>query len=40
MRYRPLLFAQNVSNFRITGGGVVDGNGEPWYAPTPKVQTV
>jgi polygalacturonase len=40
MRYRPLLFAANVSNFRITGGGVVDGNGEPWCAPTPKLQTV
>jgi polygalacturonase len=31
MRYRPFLFAHNVSDLRITGGGVVDGNGEPWY---------
>ena len=32
MRYRPLLYATNASNLHITGGGVVDGNGEPWYA--------
>lgn len=32
MRYRPLLFAANASNLHITGGGVVDGNGEAWYA--------
>ena len=32
MRYRPLLFAANASNLHITGGGVIDGNGEPWYA--------
>jgi polygalacturonase len=32
MRYRPLLFAANVSNFHITGGGIIDGSGEPWYA--------
>ncbi len=34
MRYRPFLFANNVSNLRITGGGVVDGNGELWCVNT------
>jgi polygalacturonase len=32
MRFRPLLYAANVSNLHITGGGIIDGNGEPWYA--------
>jgi polygalacturonase len=32
MRYRPFIYARNVTNFRVTGGGVVDGNGEPWCA--------
>jgi polygalacturonase len=31
LRYRPLLFASNASSLHITGGGVIDGNGQPWY---------
>ena len=30
LRYRPLIFAANASNLHITGGGCIDGNGEPW----------
>jgi polygalacturonase len=30
MRYRPFLYARNATNLRITGNGVVDGNGELW----------
>ena len=31
LRFRPLVFASNVSNVSLTGGGVVDGQGETWW---------
>ena len=31
LRYRPLIFASNVSKLSLTGGGVVDGQGKPWW---------
>mmetsp|Transcript_71903 Transcript_71903/g.203687 ORF Transcript_71903/g.203687 Transcript_71903/m.203687 type:complete len:455 (-) Transcript_71903:844-2208(-) len=30
-RYRPLIFASNVTRLSLTGGGVVDGQGETWW---------
>ena len=31
LRYRPLIFGQNVSSFSLTGTGIVDGQGEVWW---------
>lgn len=31
LRYQALIFAQNVTNFSITGGGSVNGNGDVWW---------
>jgi len=29
-RYMPLIFASNVTNINIVGGGTIDGNGREW----------
>ena len=31
-RFRPLIFASNVSGVTLTGGGTIDGNGYLWWA--------
>jgi Glycosyl hydrolases family 28 len=30
-QYQPLLYITDVANFRITGGGIIDGFGQPWW---------
>jgi polygalacturonase len=30
-QYQPFLYITNVGNFRITGAGIVDGYGQPWW---------
>ena len=29
-RYMPLIFASNVTDINIIGGGTIDGNGKEW----------
>jgi hypothetical protein len=30
-QYQPFLYMRNVSNVRITGNGMIDGYGQPWW---------
>jgi polygalacturonase len=32
LRYQPLIFGQNLTHVSISGSGVIDGNGTPWWA--------
>ena len=31
LRFRPLIFSRNATGLSLTGGGVVDGQGETWW---------
>lgn len=31
LQYQALIYASNVKNLRITGSGVIDGRGRPWW---------
>ena len=40
-QYQPFIYLNNVSNVRITGKGVIDGFGQPWWdiVTSPKNQS-
>mgnify|MGYP003387358307 CR=1 FL=1 len=31
LRYRPLIFGENLTNIAVSGDGVIDGNGGLWW---------
>jgi len=37
LRYQPLIFGQNLSYVSVSGDGIIDGNGGPWWEKHFKV---